>query len=111
MLILGGISGAGITTLLQDYRPIFLVATFGLLGSAFYFTYRPSWRAKAGAGGAAPTGGRSRVMMVNKIMLWVVATVSIGLLCFPQAMIRPLASSDELIAEMHHTVIQIEGMT
>lgn len=50
-------------------------------------------------------------MMVNKIMLWVVATVAIGLLCFPQAMIRPLASSDELTAEMHHTVIQIEGMT
>lgn len=31
---------------IETYRPIFMVVTFGFLGMAFYFTYRPQRMAK-----------------------------------------------------------------
>ena len=31
---------------METYRPIFMVVTFGFLGMAFYFTYRPRRMAK-----------------------------------------------------------------
>jgi MerT mercuric transport protein len=40
LLLAVGVSGAGIATALEAYRPIFMVITFGFLAMAFYFTYR-----------------------------------------------------------------------
>ena len=47
VLLAVGVSGAGIAATLEAYRPLFMVVTFGFLGAAFYFTYRPP---KAGVG-------------------------------------------------------------
>ena len=118
MLILGGISGAGMMTLLEDYRPIFMVVTFGLLGSAFYMTYRPRywWRVPADGGesGRAPAvinSPRSKVLALNKIMLWAVTAMVVVFLFVPQVVTSLSASGSGFTADMQRTVIQIEGMT
>jgi copper chaperone CopZ len=41
LLLAFGVSGAGIASTLQAYRPVFLLVTFGFLAAAFYVTYRP----------------------------------------------------------------------
>lgn len=41
VLLLFGVSGAGIAGAMESYRPLFIVLTFGFLAAAFYFTYRP----------------------------------------------------------------------
>lgn len=41
ILLAVGVSGAGIASTLEAYRPLFMIVTFGFLGAAFYFTYRP----------------------------------------------------------------------
>jgi hypothetical protein len=103
-------------TFLQDYRPIFMVVTFGFLGSAFYLTYRP--RPGGAAGNDADKGSvatvaspTSRIMKMNKIMLWVVTVVAVVFLFFPQAVTSLFASGDEVTADMQQSVITIEGMT
>ena len=95
--------------MLKDYRPIFLVATFGFLGSAFYLTYRP--RPRAASGGEVSRATITKVMAFNKIMLWAVTAIAIVFLFFPQAATKLFGSSDEFTADMQRTVIQIEGMT
>jgi hypothetical protein len=103
LLILGGISGAGMTTFIEAYRPLFLLLTFGLLGVAFYVTYRPR---------RSRSGGGSRMMAFNKIMLWGVTAFVVVLLFFPQAVMGLFPSSDsEVPADMQQTIIRIEGMT
>jgi hypothetical protein len=97
LLILGGVSGAGMTTFAEEYRPIFMAVTFGLLGWAFYVTYRSSVR--------------SRVMTFNKVVLWAVTAVAVVLLFFPMAVTDFVAPGDRITADMDRTVISIEGMT
>ena len=93
-----------------------MVVTFGFLGTAFYFTYRP----RRAAGGdvedccapAATRGGRRLNMMaVNKAMLWAVTVMAIVFLFFPQLVTGLFASGGEFTADMHRTVIRVEGMT
>lgn len=91
------------TTFLQDYRPVFMTATFALLAGAFYVTYRP--------GRSAVAGPRSRIMAFNRIMLWMVTAVAVVLLFVPPAFFSPADSGDKFTADMQRTVIQIEGMT
>lgn len=93
------------TTFLEDYRPIFMFLTFGFLGSAFYFTYRPRGTS------TSSRGGRAKMMTLNKIMLWVVTVIAIVFLFFPQALTGLFASDDQFTADMQQTVIRIEGMT
>ena len=116
LLILGGISGAGMTTVLQDYRPIFIVVTFGFLGAAFYLTYRPRRStAIADEEGRTPAATRrrqqSKIMTFNKVMLWAVTLIAVVFLFFPQAVTNLFATSGEFTADMERTVIHIEGMT
>ena len=103
------------TTILKDYRPIFMVVAFGFLGLAFYFAYRPR---RAAAGGdenrrapAAMRDVRPNIMTLNKIMLWAVTVIAAVLLFFPQAVTNLVASGDEITTNMDRTVITIEGMT
>lgn len=101
------------TTFVQDYRPIFLVVTFGLLGSAFYLTYRPRKTAATGGdkGSRPPASPRANIMTLNKVMLWAVTVIVIVFLFFPQAVTGLFASQDGFTADMDRTVITIEGMT
>ena len=116
LLILMGISGAGMTKALETYRPVFIVVTFGFLGSAFYLTYRPRRTAAGGAEDccAQPAAiGRRRfdMMTLNKIMLWAVTVMAVVFLFFPQYVTGLFRSSGEITAEMRRTVININGMT
>ena len=100
---------------MEDYRPIFMVVTFGFLGFAFYLTYRPRRRAASGNKDGSPAGnqdnGRASIMSFNKAMLWAVTIVAVVFLFFPQAVTDLFASHDGFTADMERTVISIEGMT
>jgi len=100
-------------TFVQDYRPMFMAVTFGLLGSAFYLTYRPrvSRAAKGSTASAVARGGRDKILTFNKIVLWAVTVTAVALLFFPKGLTGMLASSDQFTADMDRTVIRIEGMT
>ena len=116
LLILGGVSGAGITSALNAYRPYFIVVTFGFLGMAFYFTYRPRRSAASGAESCcAPAAGagsrRFNMMTLNKAMLWVVTVLAVAFLFFPQYVNGLFASSDEFSPDMQQKVIHVVGMT
>lgn len=116
LLILMGVSGASMTKALETYRPLFIVVTFGFLGSAFYLTYRPR-RASAGQADdccAKPSAGRGRrlsMMALNKVMLWAVTVLAVVFLFFPQYVTDLFGSSGEFTADMRRTVISIDGMT
>lgn len=90
-------------TIVEEYRPILMVVTFGLLGCAFYLTYRP--------GATVAAGSRNRWMAFNKLMLWGVTVIAVVMLCFPHALPGLSASGGRFTADMQRTVIQIEGMT
>jgi hypothetical protein len=99
------------TTFLRDYRPIFMTATFALLGVAFFMTYRPRPAADGRDAQGANPGGMSRMMTFNKFMLWGATAVSVVLLFFPQAVTGFFAPENEVAPEMHQTLIKVEGMT
>lgn len=125
VLLAVGVSGAGIAATLEAYRPLFIVVTFGFLGAAVYFTYRPRKSAAAGHGCCAtepaegedccaPTGKRRfNMMALNKVMLWVVTVLAVAFLFFPNyvgLLFGP--GNDAAVTEnMNRAVFEIEGMT
>ncbi len=90
------------TAFVEQYRPLFMVVTFGILAWAFYLTYRPR---------AAASGGRATIMSLNKVMLWAVTAIAVVFLFFPQTVTSLFASNDVFTADMDRTEIAIEGMT
>ena len=115
LLLAVGVSGAGIAATLETYRPLFMVATFGFLGAAFYFTYCPKIpAAEAGHDCCAPTGKhRSSMMALNKAMLWGVTVLTVAFLFFPSYVGLFLGTADNatLSENMNQAVFKIEGMT
>ena len=116
LLILLGVSGASMTKALETYRPLFMVVTFGFLGSAFYLTYRPRRRTTGQAENccADPPAGRGRrfgMMALNKVMLWAVTAMAVVFLFFPQVVTDLFGSGGQITSEMHRVVIRIDGMT
>ncbi|MEK6238647.1 MAG: mercuric transporter MerT family protein [Planctomycetales bacterium] len=123
LLLVCGVSGAGMIATLEAYRPVFMVVTFGFLGAAFYFTYRPR-RAPVGTdpasdccssspkeAGTETSRRRFDMMAMNKIMLWAVTAMAVVFLFFPGAVTGLFKPSDAMSADMVQTVIQVEGMT
>lgn len=128
VLLAVGVSGAGIAATLETYRPLFIAVTFGFLGAAFYFTYRPRKSptcegdscSTTEACCAVPNDGTQRrvsLMTMNKVMLWVVTLLAVLFLFFPKYVGFFLASHDgesESTATnvlVNKTTIAIEGMT
>ncbi len=125
-LLAVGVSGAGIAATLEAYRPLFIVVTFGFLGAAFYFTYRPR---KAAVGGeqtccapettevetcCPPAGkGHFSMMAFNKIMLWVVTVLAVAFLFFPSYVGALFGERDAqaVTTDMNRVVLKVEGMT
>ncbi len=70
-----GIGGAGLVVKLEAYRPYFTLATAGLLGLGFYFSYRPRRIAK--------DCEHPRSNRLGKVMLWVATALVIGIWSFP----------------------------
>jgi mercuric ion transport protein len=79
VLALLGISGAAFARAFEPFRPYLLVATYGLLGSAFYLTYRSGSRA-CGPGSACEMPRANRL---GKAMLWVAAVLVVLATTFP----------------------------
>ena len=113
LLILGGISGAGMITAVERYRPILMGVTFVFLGAAFYLSYRPRRTKSGGDESSSATYGRrrSKMMTFNRIMLWAVTAIVVVFLFFPQAFTGLFAASSEFTVDMDRTVLTIEGMT
>ncbi len=72
-----GVGSAAAAARFEPYRPYFLAVTAALLGFAFYRAYRPV-ACVPGEACAEPSDRRR-----NRILLWVVALVAVGLLAFP----------------------------
>ncbi len=123
LLLAFGVSGATLGAAFEPLRPLFMVPTFGLLASAFYFTYRPrrvpsgphdDGRASGGEDCCAVPGKRKAgIMVFNKVMLWAVTVLAVVFLLFPSYVGLLLgAASDRMSAEeMNRTVIHVDGMT
>ncbi|WP_419581591.1 mercuric transporter MerT family protein [Stieleria magnilauensis] len=122
MLLAVGVSGVGIASTLEEYRPYFMVITIGFLGAAFYFTYRPKSSDSdccvteaSGGDACCDTAARSTLSMltVNKVMLWIVTAAAIAFLFFPSCVGVFVNGSDTttVTEQMTQTVIKIEGMT
>ena len=92
-----------------------MVVTFGLLGLAFYLTYRPTRVAASRHDNRKASGfersHRSTLLTMNKVILWVVTLLVIVFLFFPERETGLFTSSDMFTADMDRCVINIEGMT
>ena len=117
ILILMGVSSAGMIQALETYRSLFMVVTLIFLGIAFYFTYRPRRAVAADTeeccAPVSATGKRRfNMMALNKVMLWGVTVMAVVFLFFPgvvTGMFSP--DSPEFTADMQRTVFTVEGMT
>lgn len=89
-----GASAVGASAFFEEYRLPFALLTLGLLGVAFYLSYRPARGSTvAGVSGAPATAedcctvagdsGPSRLQRWNRILLWPVTAGAIALLLFP----------------------------
>ena len=80
-----GIGGAGLLVKFEPFRPYFIVVTFALLGTGFYFTYRkPKLEAAPStAGGPECACPAPRANRAGKIMLWIATILVVGFLSFP----------------------------
>ena len=125
LLLAVGVSGAGIAATLEEFRPIFMVVTFGFLAAAFYLTYSLKKSAVAGAQGCCettsaatdeccgPISGRSKMMTMNKVILWGVTVLAVAFLFFPSYVGLLFGMGDDVVVteHMNRTVFQIDGMT
>lgn len=122
LLLAFGVSGAGIASTLEAYRPLFIVVTFGFLAAAFYFTYRPKNSADGRHGCCAtdevedccssPAKGRFNMIALNKVMLWGVTVLAVAFLLFPSYVGTYIGSDGSTVnASMNRSVFAIEGMT
>ena len=74
-----GISGAAFALRFEPLRPYLLLLTYGLLGGAFYLTYRPA-KAACGPGEACDVPKANRA---GKAALWMATVVVLLTTAFP----------------------------
>ena len=121
-----GVSGAGIASTLEVYRPFFLMVTFSFLSAAFYYTYRLKKTATTtarhdccatepacGDDYCAPTGkGKFKMMSLNKVMLWGVTVMAVVFLLFPSYIGAIIDVNGKAVTKnMNQAVFKINGMT
>lgn len=124
VLLAVGVSGAGIAATLEEYRPYFMVITFGFLGAAFYYTYRPKKAAAVGEHDCCatkpaaaedccpPATGGFNMMTMNKVMLWGVTVMAVAFLFFPSYVGAVIGGDGKTVTDnMNRAVFQVEGMT
>jgi copper chaperone CopZ len=124
VLLAVGVSGAGIASTLEAYRPLFMVVTFSFLAAAFYYTYRPRKSADGVGQGCcdaeetknccdSATKGRFNMMSLNKVMLWAVTAMAVVFLLFPSyvGVLRGTSGNRTVTENMNITQLKIEGMT
>jgi mercuric ion transport protein len=85
LLLALGVGGAwiGNLTAMEKYRPIWMAATLVFLGLAFARVYRkPKGDACASKSSCPPNAGRR-----NKVLLWIVTALVLGVLALPYAIL------------------------
>lgn len=131
LLISVGVSGAAISSTLDQYRPLFATITFAFLGAAFYFTYRPNLRALLGIKNSdaetcraitseevdcctfSSGGKRFSTGKFNKAILWVVTAVALAFVFFPNY-VGILLGGSRAVSESQEgrkVVFRVEGMS
>lgn len=83
LLLAMGIGGAWIGNLaaMEKYRPIWMAATLLFLGLAFARVYRKPKEDACALGSSCPPNAGRR----NKVLLWIVTALVLGLLALPYA--------------------------
>jgi mercuric ion transport protein len=79
LLSLLGVSGAAFARQFEPFRPYLLALSYGLLGAAFYVTYRPG-RTECAPGQACEM---PRAIRAGRVMVWVGAVVVLLATLFP----------------------------
>lgn len=119
-LIAFGVSGAAVSAVLEPWRPLFVVLTVGLLGTAFYLTYRkPKVLTTAEPGESTASccstePGSSRLQRWNRVALWIVAPLALAFVLFPSyasALISGSNSIDGVPETAQVQTLSIDGMT
>src|SRR5260370_38570868 len=64
-----GVGGAGLLVKFEAYRPYFTLATVGLLGLGFYFSYRPRRIAEDARAGPQCGSEHPRTTRLGQVML------------------------------------------
>lgn len=124
VLLMFGVSGAGIASTLEAWRPLFIVVTFGFLAAAFYFTYRPRFGINSGGEECCtsdevktkccpPTSTRRfNMVTLNKIILWAVTVFAVVFLLFPSYVGTLFGTGNQTVtSDMQQAVFEIDGMT
>lgn len=113
LLVAFGMSAAGVTTMLNDYRPIFLGVAAVSLGLGFFFAYRPKPGCAAAGTCAVPS---SRLVRTQRMMLWGASLLVLAFAFFPDYVGVLLGATDQplefVLQEGAASVeLQIEGMS
>lgn len=80
LLLAFGVSAAGVSGFFETYRPYLLAATATLLASGFYLVY---FRAPHCAPGEACAVPSSKLIRLNKLMLWIATGAVVAFAFFP----------------------------
>lgn len=105
ILLALGIGGLGFASILEPYRPYFLILTAIFLGSAFYMAYRPLSAQACAADGACKTPNRRRM----RTFVWIASATALLAGAYPYI---AGARAETPIEEGIETVfLDIEGMT
>ncbi len=109
LLLALGVSGAwiGNLTAMERYRPYWMTATVVFLGLAFLRVYRRPKEVVCTPGSAcSPDGGRR-----NKLILWIVTALVLGLLALPYLISFAYAAGPEEAAPTRSVTLSVRNMT
>lgn len=109
LLLALGVSGAwiGSLTAMEKYRPIWVAAALIFLGLAFHRVYRnPGNKACVPGSACPPPAGRR-----NRILLWVVAALVLGLLALPRLISYAYAGEPPGTPVIRQVTLSVRGMT
>ena len=67
----------------ESVRPLFVIVTLLALAYAFYAAYRKPSNETCDADSICATQGSERVTRVNRVVVWVVAAITVAVLTFP----------------------------
>lgn len=104
-----GIGGAwiGNLTAMEKYRPIWTATTLVFLGLAFVRVYRKRGTEACASDAICPPNAARR----NKLLLWVVAVLVLGLLVLPYAIPYAFAGSIEEAPTTREVTLSVRNMT
>jgi len=109
LLLALGVGGAwiGNLTAMEPYRPYWMAAVLVFLGLAFFRVYRKPREIACTPGSACSSDAGRR----NKIILWIVTALVLGLLALPYAIPYAFAGGPDKPIATRKTVLSVRNMT